>query len=59
MIAYLDVSTRARYRMAGNISGNYIVRFHEKFNAFLFAELNTAFYSVHSVTPTRRASFSA
>ena len=40
--------------MEGNIGGNYIVRFHGKFTGFLFAELNIAFYCVHSVTPTRR-----
>ena len=45
--------------MAGNIGRNYTVRFHEKITGFLFAELNIAFYCVHSVTPTRRASFSA
>ena len=47
------------YRIAGNIGGNYIVRFHEKFTGFLFAELNIAFYCVHNVTPTHRSSFSA
>ena len=31
------------YRMAGNIGGNYIVRFHEKITGFLLAELNIAF----------------
>ena len=50
-----DANTSMRvstiYRMAGNIGGNYIVRFHEKITGFLFAELNIALYCVHSVTP--------
>ena len=33
----------ADYRTAGNIGGNYIVRFHEKITGFLLAELNIAF----------------
>ena len=47
------------YRMAGNIGGNYIVWFHEKFTVFLFVKLSIAFCYVHNVTPMRRVSFSA
>ena len=42
--------------MAGNIGGNYVVRFHGKIIGLFLEELNLHLDCIHSATPTRASS---